>query len=132
MHWGIAGGLSALCYAFWALFLRAGTIHYGWRDVLFWAVVTEAVVVVSVTGPGMKLSPIAAGWGVAAGLCAAVGYMLFVSVLGRANSSLPVVVMSMYPIVVIVLARLILHEAISWEKWLGVGLAMVAVWLVVK
>lgn len=132
MNWGLSAGLSSLAYAFWALFWRIGTSHYSWKDILFFAAVGEMSLVLIVFWPA-KMPPLpAVGWGLAAGLCAMVGYSFFAMALGSAKSSLPVVVMSMYPVVVLVLASLFLHEAFSWEKWLGVGLAMVGVWLVVK
>lgn len=132
MNWIIASGLSALAYAFWALFWRIGTSTYSWRDVLFFAAVGEMSIVLMVFWPA-KMPPLPAiGWGLAAGVCAMVGYSFFAMALGSARSSLPVVVMSMYPILVLVLSRVFLHEAISWEKWLGVGLAMMALYLVVK
>ena len=132
MHWSILAGLSALCYAFWALFLRLGTAHSGWLSVLFWAMFAEAFIVFGVTGSGAKATPVTVLWGVLAGICAAGGYMLFVYSQSKAGGPFPVVVMSLYPIVLLALSAVFLHDIITWEKWLAVGLAIVSVVLVVK
>lgn len=130
MHWAIVSGLSALVYAFWALFLRIGTATYSWKDVLFFAAVSEMLVILALFWPRQMPALPAISWGLAAGACAAVGYTLFVFGLASAKSTMPVVVMSMYPVLVIILAYVILHEQMDWTRWLGVGLAMVALWLV--
>jgi len=132
MQWVVFAGLSALAYALWAFFWRVGTVYYSWREILFFAALSEMAVALGVAWPA-KLPPLPAiGFGVVAGLAAAVGYILFTWSMAGARSSLPIVVMSMYPVLALVLARLILLEAISWDRWLGVGLAMVAVYLVVR
>ena len=132
MHWSLLAGFSSLAYAFWALFWRIGTSNHSWKDVLFFAAVGEMSLVLAVFWPRQMPPLPAIGWGLAAGLCAMIGYSFFAMALGSAKSSLPVVVMSMYPVIVLVLAGVFLHETISWEKWLGVGLAMVAVYLILK
>ena len=132
MNWILAVVLSALAYAFWGFFWRVGTSIYSWRDMLFFAAVGEMSLVLVLFWPA-RLPPLPAiGWGLAAGVCAVVGYSLFAFALGSAKSSLPVVVMSMYPALVLVLAMLFLHEALSWDRWLGVGLAIISIWLVVR
>lgn len=130
MHWAIVSGLAALAYAFWGFFLRIGTVTHSWKDILFFAAVSEMLVIMVICWPKQMPPFPAIGWGLAAGACAAIGYTLFVFGLGMVKTSMPVVIMSMYPVLVIILAWAILHEPMVWTKWLGVGLAMVALWLV--
>lgn len=133
MHWSAAAIMSGLAYAFWAVLLRAGTAQYGWRVILLTAAMTEAVAIVFIAMPGLVEAPLrAVGYGIGAGLCAAVGYTLLLYSMGSVKSTMPVVLMSLYPALAVTLAWLFLGEDMRWDRWLGIGLAVLAGWLVVR
>jgi len=116
--WVIYAVLAAVAYGTWALLLRIGMVAHQWGQVLAAAVITEAVLVLIIVRPaGFAMG--AVFWGVLAGICAAVGYLLFSMSLSEAKSTLPVVIMSAYPVLVVIVSVVALGDVIDWTRWAG-------------
>lgn len=127
--WVIYAVLAAAAYGAWALLLRVGMLNNHWGQILVTAACTEAVVILVVVKP-VAISNEALLWGVLAGICAACGYTLFSMSMFEAKSALPVVIMSAYPVLVVILSVLAFGDVVDWTKWIGVALAVIGVILV--
>jgi drug/metabolite transporter (DMT)-like permease len=68
----------------------------------------------------------AAGVALASGVLLAVGNGLFVLALQRGSLALVAVLVSLYPLATILLARIVLREHVSKVQWFGVVLAVIA------
>ena len=121
---------STVAYGLWGFFLRLGT-GSGWREVVFWSIITEALVIGAFLFPrNMNLQPLK--WGVLAGLCAALGLILTALALWKGRTSLPIPVGALYPAVTILLAFIFLKEPLSIPKISGLILTILAIWLLSK
>ncbi len=66
-----------------------------------------------------------------AGAASAIGGVLYFVAAARSDIAVVVTVTSLYPLVTVVLAWFVLGERLEPRQWLGVGLALVAVILIV-
>ena len=126
--WLALGSMAA--YGLWGFFLRLGT-GSGWREVVFWSIITEALVIGAFLFP-RNINPQPLKWGVLAGLCAALGLILTALALWKGRTSLPIPVGALYPAVTILLAFIFLKEPMNIQKISGLILTIVAIWLLSK
>ena len=69
-------------------------------------------------------------WGLVAGFLSTLGGVgLYAALKYGGKASIVVPITGMYPLVVVVLAPLLLHESITWVQGCGVGCALIAVTL---
>lgn len=75
-------------------------------------------------------------WGLAAGLtaglCMAFGLLCFFRALAGGAAAVVVPLTALYPLVTVILSRVVLQETITPRQLAGVALALVAVWLLSK
>lgn len=75
-------------------------------------------------------------WGLTAallaGICMAFGLLCFLKALTLGTAAVVVPLTALYPLVTVILSRIVLQESISPRQLLGVVLALVAVWLLAK
>ncbi len=85
-------------------------------------------------GGGLSIPVISWGLtaGLAAGICMAFGLLCFLKALTLGTAAVVVPLTALYPLVTVVLSRVVLQEAISPRQLTGVALALVAVWLLSK
>ena len=75
----------------------------------------------------LKMDPVGIGFGVAVGLTAAIGSVLFYRLLATETAGLVIPLTSLYPAVTAVLGILLLREAFTLDRVIGVGLAVLAI-----
>lgn len=130
MNWIVAAIASAVAYGFWGYLLRAG-VGENWKSILIWAVLAEFVAIALILHP-TSLDFSAAKYGIGAGLCAAVGYALLLLALSKTEHTMAVPVAALYPAITVLLAWRLLGDSLTWDRLLGVGLALAAVWLLAR
>ncbi len=69
------------------------------------------------------------GWAIGAGLLGVSGTIVFYWLLRGAPTNVVVPISALYPVVTVVLAFFILHEALTPMRIAGIALAVVAIWL---
>jgi uncharacterized membrane protein len=105
-----------------------------WPELLTWtAIVYVVLTLVSIALGNSKLHLGAgAAWGVASGLCAAVGLICSFVALRHARAVIAVPVMSTYPVVTVVASIIFLREPFSVTRALGVGFVLTGVILLAR
>jgi transporter family protein len=69
------------------------------------------------------------GWALLTGACGTLGTLILYLMLRAAPTSIVIPLSALYPVVTVILAYIFLREEISPTRLLGVGCALVAVWL---
>ena len=100
-----------------------------WPELLTWTAIVYAVLTLISIPLGNSKLHLGAGaaWGVASGLCAAVGLICSFVALRHARAVIAVPVMSAYPVVTVVASVLVLREPFSATKAVGAGLVLAGV-----
>ena len=70
--------------------------------------------------------------GLAAGMCMAFGLLCFFKALAGGAAAVVVPLTALYPVVTVILSRVVLQETITPRQLAGVALALAAVWLLSK
>lgn len=131
--------LGALAtWGVWGVFGKIASGYLDGRSLFFYQLVTGLVVVAvafAVTGfrpqwhgPDGAVSP-GIKWAVATGMVSALGQILYFSALGKGKASIVVLMTGLYPVVTVLLAFLVLKEAITWTQGAGIALAVVSMTL---
>ncbi len=68
----------------------------------------------------------------AAGICMAFGLICFLKALTMGAAAVVVPLTALYPLVTVILSRVVLQETVTLRQLVGVGLALAAVWLLSK
>jgi len=105
-----------------------------WPELLTWtAIVYVVLTLVSIPLGNSRLHLGAgAGWGIASGLCAAVGLICSFVALRHTRAVIAVPVMSAYPVVTVLASVIFLREPFSPMRALGVGLVLTGVILLAR
>lgn len=70
--------------------------------------------------------------GLAAGMCLAFGLLCFFKALAGGEAAVVVPLTALYPLVTVILCRVVLQETVTPRQLQGVALALAAVWLLAK
>lgn len=119
--WGFFSKMAAKDLSAWAIFLYeipvyvvlAGVILWGWR-------------------PELAAPRGGVGMAALAGLCGGLGLVCFLQALTAKPAAVVVPLTSLYPVLTALLGVVILREQLTLWQWLGIGLAVIAVWLLTE
>jgi drug/metabolite transporter (DMT)-like permease len=105
-----------------------------WPELLTWTAIVYAVLTLVSIPLGNTKMHLGAGaaWGVASGLCAAVGLICSFVALRHARAVIAVPVMSAYPVVTVLASIVFLREPFSPMKALGMGFVLAGVILLAR
>jgi transporter family protein len=105
----------------------------------------QAVYLLAICGHGVVLGYLCLGggmtlpwqpWGLTVGLAAGVsmafGLLCFFKALAGGEAAVVVPLTALYPLVTVILSLVVLQETITPRQWVGVALALAAVWLLAK
>jgi transporter family protein len=124
---------ALLTWGVWGIFGKMASKYLDGQSLFFYQLVTGLLVIgiaFTVTGfrPDMQ-NKTGIAWAVATGVASAVGQILYFSALGKGKASIVVLMTGLYPVITVILAFLVLREAISWTQGLGIFFAVVAMGL---
>ena len=114
--WGFFSKVAANYLPGWIIFLAeipaylliALVIWWLWQPALFW-------------------HRLGVGAAMLAGISGGLGLICFLQALAAKQAAVVVALTSLYPVLTALLSGLILQESLSWQKWLGIFLAVAAV-----
>lgn len=132
MSWWVYALLSLLFWGLWGFFSKVAANHLsGWAIFLYEVPVYGliAVLVWWLWQPEMAGHRVGAWMAALAGLCGGLGLICFLQALTGRQASVIVPLTSLYPVITALLSVLILREQPSMSQWLGILLALLAVWL---
>ncbi|MGQ9920418.1 MAG: EamA family transporter [Desulfobacca sp.] len=116
--WGVCSKIANMYLPSWAIFII---------EVLVYVVVGG--IVWGLQRFALPWSPPGLAAAVAAGLCGGGGLFFFLKALASGPASVVVPLTSLYPLITVLVGVTILAEALTLRQLLGIGLAVVAVWL---
>ncbi|MEJ5329723.1 MAG: DMT family transporter [Desulfobaccales bacterium] len=116
--WGVLGKVAARSLPFQAVY-AVGVLGH----------LATVVTVLLTTGGRLPWHP--AGWAAAlgAGLCTSVGLLCFYGALARGPAAVVVPLTSLYPVITVLLSRVLLQETLTLRHLAGIALAVAAGWL---
>jgi len=116
----------------WGLLSKVAAQYLPFQAVYLLAITGHLVVIAYLAAQGGLAIPWHPGGvaaGLAAGLCMAFGLLFFFRALAQGTASTVVPLTALYPVVTVVLSRVVLQESLSPRQVAGVALALLAVWL---
>ncbi len=116
--WGVLGKAAARVLPFETVYLVGVLGHLG-----------TVLVVLTATGFRVPWQPVGWAWALGAGLCTSVGLLCFYGALAGGKAAVVVPLTSLYPVVTVLLSRLILQETLTPRHLAGIALALLAGWL---
>jgi transporter family protein len=130
MNWFPAAILSLLSFGLWGLFTKLAVVHVDSKTALIYQTIGVAVVgLVILTTVNFKPATDAKGIGYAllTGLAYGVGCLFYLIAASKGKIITVVTLTALYPLITILLAYLLLKEAVSIKQWLGIVLAFGAI-----
>jgi bacterial/archaeal transporter family protein len=119
--WGVWGLLTKVATLFLPPYTAYLISTFGYLPIIGFLLVES----------GFKIPWHPVGWSVslAAGLCAALGVLCYYRALAGGAASKVVPLTALYPLLTVVLSYIVLKEHLGLRQLAGIGLALVAVWL---
>jgi len=130
--WVVYAFLTVACWGLWGVFSKLASNYSRPRQTLLFqavGVLAFAMMVLALERFQIQRTSIGFGWSFAAGFINFVGFLFFFAAIQKGKVSTIIALSSLYPVVTILLSVLLLREKISPREGLGIGLALVAGWL---
>lgn len=122
-----------LLWGFWAFIPKVTTQHIDSQSAIVYEVlgglILGAIVLTSINFQ-LNSNPIGISLAMLTGLLGAGGAFCFLNAVSQGPVALVASLSALYPVISIFLANLILHETITLQQSIGIGLALLAVILV--
>lgn len=131
-NWLPAAFLSLFSFGLWGLFTKLTVIHIDSRSALIYQTIGVVIIgVVTLSMANFKPATDTKGlvYAVLTGTAYAVGCLFYFIAASRGKIITVVTLTALYPLVTIVLAYLLLKEAVTLRQWLGIVLAMASILL---
>ena len=128
--WQIPAIIALVLYGFWGFFPKLAVNHINPASALVFEAAGAVLVGLAVLLlPGFKLetAPLGIIFALLTGLCGMAGTLFFMAAASRGRISLVVSLTAIYPLITIILARLILAEPLTSKNILGMILALAAI-----
>lgn len=131
MSWFLWSVAAIAVWGFWGLFNKRALEATGWQQVYLFSVPIVALVVAGILSIGRPdlagMSRSAIAWALASNAAGVGGVLLFYQALSRGRASVVIPLTAIYPALTVILALLILGEALSLKQGAGILLAVIAV-----
>jgi transporter family protein len=124
--------MALVLWGVWGLLSKVAAQNLPSQAVYLLAISGHLVVIAylaSQTGLAIPWHPVGVAAALAAGVAMAFGLLFFFRALAHGKASVVVPLTALYPVLTVVLSRVILQESLSPRQVAGVALALLAVWL---
>ena len=132
-EWLLPTGLTLFAWMFWGFLPKLAARHINAQSAMVYQVVGGLVIGLAVlinlkfkvdfNVPGML-------YGLAIGLLGFFGALMYLVAVSKGPISLVAPITALYPIGIILLSFLVLGESITTKQGIGIGLSMVAIYLI--
>lgn len=131
MHWLIHSSIALILYGFWAFFPKLVSNYITPKD----AIIIESVGI-AVFGfifwifykNNFQVNFYGSVYAILTGVAGMLGTLFFLYALSKGKASIIVTMTAMYPLITIFLSRVFLKETISLKQWIGILLALLAMY----
>jgi transporter family protein len=130
--WFLYSILTLFSWGVWGVCSKLASAHSRPKQTLLFQAVGAmvfAVLILCLEKFQIQRSPMGFGWSFAAGFVNFMGFLFFFWAIERGKVSSVIAISSLYPVVTILVSIFLLHEKISLREGIGMGLAMVACYL---
>ncbi len=127
--WFIPAIMAMILWGVWGVLQKLATNHMPPRNVyLVSALGALAVVLVLVSTSRFPLTVSAEGtlFAVIAGICSAVGGLLFLHAVSKGEASVVITFTALYPVVSIILSFVLFREMVTLKQGIGIVLALLS------
>jgi transporter family protein len=127
--WFIPAVMALVLWGVWGVLQKLATNHLPPRTVyLVSALGAIAVVLVIVATSRIQLPLSAEGtlFAVVAGICSALGGLLFLHAVSKGEASVVITFTALYPVVSIILSFVLFREAVTLKQGIGIVLALLS------
>jgi transporter family protein len=132
MNWLSAALISLCSFGMWGLFTKLSVMHIDAKSALIYQTLGVMVIGIVILG-SMNFKPATDAKGfsfaVLTGIAYGIGCLFYFIAASKGKIITVVTLTALYPLVTILLAYLLLKESISVKQCAGVGLALVAIFL---
>jgi transporter family protein len=128
--WFIPAVMALILWGVWGVFQKLATSHMPPRNVyLVSALGAIAVVLVMVSTSKFPLSLSADGtlFALIAGICSALGGLLFLHAVSKGEASVVITFTALYPVVSIILSFILFREVITLKQGIGIIMALFSI-----
>lgn len=130
--WFPAAFLSLLSFGLWGLFTKLAVVHIDSRSALIYQTLgVVAIGVIALSLVNFKPATDTKGfiYAILTGAAYGIGCLFYFVAASKGKIITVVTLTALYPLVTIVLAYLLLKEAVTLKQWLGVMLALASILL---
>jgi len=130
--WFLSSLVALVMWAFWGFLPKLATRYVGPKSVLVYEVIGAILVgfvVLVLLNFNLEFQPWGALFGVIAGVAGLAGTLFFLFALKQGEAAIVVPMTALYPLGVILLSFVVLHEPITLKQGLGVLLALISILL---
>ncbi|PIW37433.1 MAG: hypothetical protein COW24_00125 [Candidatus Kerfeldbacteria bacterium CG15_BIG_FIL_POST_REV_8_21_14_020_45_12] len=127
--------LTALAaWGFWGFFPKITTTYLNPKSALVWESLGAAIfglIILTVINFSPDTNTRGVALGILTGMCGMAGALAFLYAVSKGKASVVVTMTALYPLLVILLSYIFLHETINLKQAVGIAFAMVAMVLFV-
>ncbi len=127
--WFLPALLATVLWGVWGFFQKMATNHMPPRTVYIVSALGAVVVVLALLVTNKNPFSFSAGgmlFAVIAGLCSAIGGLLFLLALSKGASAVVITFTALYPVVTVILSFSLLRESITLKQGMGIVLALLS------
>lgn len=132
--WTLPAFIAFVTWGLWALLPKITTGLIDPRSVLFFQALgafLTALVVLATLGFKPMVEARAISLALLTGALGMAGGLAYLYAISRGPATLVAVVTALYPLLTVVLATIFLGESVSLKQWLGIGLGLVSIVLII-
>jgi transporter family protein len=125
--WIIPASLALVLWGVWGFFQKLATNHMPPRNVYLVSslgAITVVLVILATSRLPIRLTAEGTLFAVIAGVCSALGGVLFVYAVNRGEASVVVTFTALYPLVTIMLSFTMLNEVVTVKQGIGIVFAL--------
>ena len=124
--------LATFTFGFWGYFPRLATQHLEPRTALLYqnlGTLLSSIVLLAVLEVRLTFHPRGVLFSVLTGVAGTVGTLFMLMAVNKGQTSVVIPLTAMYPVITVLLAALTLEEPITPKQFVGLGLSLVAIYL---
>lgn len=131
-QWLPAALFALFSFGVWGLFTKLAIVYIDSKSALVFQTIGVAIVGLIILGlidfkPALHVKGLS--FGILTGVAYAVGCLFYFIAADKGKIITVVTLTALYPLVTILLSYLLLREGINIKQWLGIGFALVAIYL---
>jgi len=130
--WFPAALLSLFCFGLWGFFTKLAIVYIDSKSALIFQTI-GVVLIGLITLSLMHFKPASdvkgIGFGILTGLAYGVGCLFYFIAADKGKLITVVTMTALYPLITILLSYLLLKEGVNLKQFIGIGLALIAIYL---